>query len=66
MIPAIRRASGIVAQEGGITSHAAVIGLSLGLPVIVGVADYDAIPDGEPITIDGGTGNIHQGYASVL
>jgi len=66
MIPAIRKASGIVAGEGGITSHAAVIGLSLGVPVIVGVKDYEKIPDNEHITIDGGTGNIHQGYASVL
>lgn len=66
MIPAIRKASGIVAGESGITSHAAVIGLSLGVPVIVGVKDYLSIPDGTHITIDGGTGNIHQGYASVL
>lgn len=66
MIPAIRKASGIVAGEGGITSHAAVIGLSLGVPVVVGVKDYELIPDNEAITIDGGTGNIHQGYASVL
>ncbi|HLS23283.1 MAG TPA: pyruvate kinase [Pseudogracilibacillus sp.] len=66
MIPAIRKAGGIVAGEGGITSHAAVIGLSLGVPVVVGVKDYEKIPDNEMITIDGGTGNIHQGYASVL
>lgn len=66
MIPAIRRAAGIVAGEGGITSHAAVIGLSLGVPVVVGVKNLDCIPDNEAITIDGGTGNIHQGYASVL
>lgn len=66
MIPAIRKAAGIVTSEGGITSHAAVIGLSLGVPVIVGVKDYELIPDNEPITIDGGTGNVHQGYASVL
>lgn len=66
MIPAIRKAGGIVAKEGGITSHAAVIGLSLGVPVIVGVEDLAKIQDGEYITIDAGTGNIHQGYASVL
>ncbi len=66
MIPAIRKAGGIVAKEGGITSHAAVIGLSLGVPVIVGVEDFGQNKDGEYITIDAGTGNIHQGYASVL
>lgn len=66
MLPAIELASGIVTYEGGLTSHAAIIGLSLGIPVIVGVEEIDNIKDGEDITIDGGTGNIHQGHASVL
>lgn len=66
MIPAIRRAAGIVTKESGLTSHAALAGLNLGIPVIVGVKDFELIKDGEEITIDGGTGNIHQGYASVL
>ncbi|HLR43171.1 MAG TPA: pyruvate kinase [Pseudogracilibacillus sp.] len=67
MIPAIERASGIVTVEAGHTSHAAIVGVSTGIPVIVGVDDATvAIKDGEDITIDGGTGNIHQGHASVL
>lgn len=66
MIPAIRKASGIVTKEAGMTSHAALAGLNLGIPVIIGVEDIDLIKDGEEITIDGGTGNIHQGHASVL
>lgn len=66
MMPAIKKASGIITEEGGLTSHAAVVGLSLGIPVIVGVEDCMVIKDGEDITIDGGTGNIHQGHASVL
>lgn len=67
MMPAIKRASGIITEEGGLTSHAAVVGLSLGIPVIVGVDNVlNVIKDGEDITIDGGTGNIHQGHASVL
>lgn len=67
MMDAIELASGIITQEGGLTSHAAVVGLSLGIPVIVGVDNaFDVIKDGEDITIDGGTGNVHQGHASVL
>ena len=67
MMPAIEKAGGIVTEEGGLTSHAAVVGLSLGVPVIVGVKNVVVIiKDGEDITIDGGTGNIHQGHASVL
>lgn len=67
MMPAIKRAGGIITEEGGLTSHAAVVGLSLGIPVIVGVENVlNIIQDGEDVTIDGGTGNIHQGHASVL
>lgn len=67
MMPAIERASGIVTIEAGHTSHAAIVGVSSGIPVIVGVkAATEVIKDGENITIDGGTGNIHQGHASVL
>ena len=66
MLPAIELASGIVTEEGGLTSHAAIVGLSLGIPVIVGVDSIEVFKEGEDITIDGGTGNIHQGHASVL
>lgn len=66
MLPAIELASGIVTEEGGLTSHAAIVGLNMGIPVIVGVDSIDVFKEGEDITIDGGTGNIHQGHASVL
>src|SRR5699024_3741209 len=53
MMPAIEKAGGIITQEGGLTSHAAVVGLSLGIPVIVGVDNvFDSIKDGQDITID--------------
>ncbi|QSS99215.1 pyruvate kinase [Pontibacillus sp. ALD_SL1] len=67
MMPAIEKASGLVTQEGGLTSHAAVVGLSLGIPVIVGVSDATTIVnDGDEITIDSARGDIYQGHASVL
>lgn len=67
MMEAIERAGGIITQEGGLTSHAAVVGLSLGIPVIVGVEDvFETLSDGQPITIDGNKGDIYKGHASVL
>ncbi|WP_174614024.1 pyruvate kinase [Virgibacillus ihumii] len=67
MMPAIEKAAGIVTEEGGLTSHAAVVGLSLGIPVVVGVKNvFDLISDGEDITIDGAKGDIYKGHASVL
>ncbi|WP_188376770.1 pyruvate kinase [Halobacillus andaensis] len=67
MMPAIEKAGGIITQEGGLTSHAAVVGLSLGIPVIVGVEEaFDKIKDGSDLTMDSTRGDIYEGHASVL
>ncbi|MCT2537180.1 pyruvate kinase [Aquibacillus koreensis] len=67
MMPAIEKASGIITEEGGLTSHAAVVGLSLGIPVIVGVEKaVELIESGKDITIDANRGDIYEGHASVL
>lgn len=67
MMDAINNCSGIVTEEGGLTSHAAVVGLSLGIPVIVGVKDAVAkVESGQEITIDADAGVIYHGHASVL
>ena len=67
MMPAIEKCSALVTQEGGLTSHAAVVGLSLGIPVIVGVEDAtQLLKDGQEITVDAQSGVIYNGHASVL
>ncbi|WP_413363082.1 pyruvate kinase [Lysinibacillus sp. 3P01SB] len=67
MMPAIEKCAGIIAEEGGLTSHAAVVGLSLGIPVIVGVKEATTlIRHGQEITMDAETGVIYKGHASVL
>ncbi|GEL76852.1 pyruvate kinase [Tenuibacillus multivorans] len=67
MMPWINQASGIIAEEGGLTSHAAVVAINIGIPVIVGVKNaMDIIEDGEEITIDPSNGNIYQGRTSVI
>lgn len=67
MMPAIEKAAGLITEEGGLTSHAAVVGLSLGIPVIVGVEDATSIiKNKEDITIDAESGVIYHGHASVL
>lgn len=67
MMPAIEKSSAIVTVEGGLTSHAAVVGLSLEIPVIVGVKNaFELIEQGAYITVDSSSGDIYAGHASVL
>ena len=67
MMPAIEKCSALVTEEGGLTSHAAVVGLNLGIPVIVGVEDAtQLLKDGQEITVDAQSGVIYNGHASVL
>lgn len=52
-VEAIRKASGIITENGSLNSHAAIIGLRLGVPVIVGVKDATkSIRDGAILTMD--------------
>ncbi|KQL32627.1 MULTISPECIES: pyruvate kinase [Bacillaceae] len=67
MIPAIENCKGLITEEGGLTSHAAVVGLSLGIPVIVGVNNATKlIKNGQELTIDAESGVIYHGKASII
>jgi pyruvate kinase len=61
----MRRAAGIITEEASLTSHAAVIGLRLGVPVIVGFKGAtQQIRDGAILTIDAQKGLIYSGALS--
>ncbi|WP_122088456.1 phosphoenolpyruvate synthase [Halalkalicoccus subterraneus] len=65
MVPAMKRASGIVTDEGGMTSHAAIVSRELGVPAVVGTSNgTKVIEDGQQITIDGERGSVEAGRAS--
>ena len=67
IMPAVERAAGVVTVEGGLTSHGAVVGISLDIPTIVGVQDATKIlTTGQEITIDAEHGYIYDGHAKVL
>ena len=67
MMPAIEKCAGLITEEGGLTSHAAIVGFSLGIPVIVGVENATSvIENGADITMDAESGVIYKGHASVL
>ena len=64
-IDAMRKASGIVTEEDSINGHAAVLGLKLGIPVIVGVHNAtELIRSGTLLTLDVRRGLVYSGELS--
>ena len=67
MISAIEKAGALITEEGGLTSHAAVVGLNLSIPVIVGVENATSVfSEDQDITVDASRGVVYNGHASVL
>lgn len=66
-MPAFEKAAGVITETGGITSHAAVVGISLGKPVVVGVDKaLEVIQDGTEVSIYPEVGVIYSGRSRVL
>jgi len=66
-VPAMEKAAAVITEEGGLTSHAAIVGLSLHLPVIVGVKDVmEKLTDGTTVTVDSIRGLVYKGVTKVL
>ncbi|NNC91408.1 MAG: hypothetical protein HKN80_02825, partial [Acidimicrobiia bacterium] len=54
-------AGGIVLEEGGPLSHAAIVAREFGLPAVLNVADAaQAIETGEELIVDGTTGEVRR------
>jgi pyruvate,water dikinase len=61
-VPIMKIASAIVTDEGGITSHAAIVSRELGIPAIVGTKEATkVIKDGQEITVDATRGIVYEG-----
>jgi pyruvate kinase len=64
-VEVIRKAAGLITEEASLTSHAAVIGLRLGIPVIVGLKKAtEKIREGAILTIDAKRGLVFSGAMS--
>ncbi|UXD21651.1 phosphoenolpyruvate synthase [Ignicoccus pacificus DSM 13166] len=61
-VPLMRKASAIVTDEGGMTSHAAIVSRELGIPAVVGTKEATKkIQSGMVVTVDGYRGVVYKG-----
>ena len=59
MVPGMKRAAGIITDEGGMTCHAAIVSRELGTPCIVGTKNATmSIKDGQEIEVNADEGII--------
>lgn len=59
MMPEIRKAAGLIVESSGKNSHAAIVGLSLDLPVIMGAKNaVQILKTGAFVTLDGERGTV--------
>ena len=62
MVVDMQKASGIITDEGGVTSHAAIVSREMGIPAVVGTGNStEKLHDGEIVTVDGDNGKVYEG-----
>ncbi len=62
MVTAMKRAVGVITDEGGLTCHAAIVSRELGTPCIVGTKKgTKVLKDVKVVTIDGEKGQVYKG-----
>ena len=62
MVPAMKRASAIITDEGGMTSHASIVSREMGVPAVVGTQDAtQTLTNGQIVTVDGEMGTVREG-----
>ncbi|MBM7561979.1 pyruvate kinase [Fusibacter tunisiensis] len=67
MVPYLEKASGFVVEEGGYTSHGAIVALSLKKPCVVGASNAtELLKDGMEVTLDSVKGIVYAGKARML
>lgn len=61
MMPIIRQAKGIVTDEGGVTSHAAIVSRELGIPSVIGTIHATKVfKDGDVVELDADHGTVRK------
>lgn len=64
---AIKKAAAVVVEKGGLTSHAAVLGVENGIPVVVGAENAtSSIENGQLVTVDARRGIVYNGATTTI
>ena len=64
MVISMQKASGIITNEGGLTSHAAIVSREMGIPAVVGTDNATkTLKEGQEVTVDGFKGLIYEGIS---
>ena len=67
LISLLKRASAIITEAPGFTSHAAIVGMTLGIPVLCGAKNAtNVLKNQSIITIDGNRGQVYAGIAKIV
>jgi len=62
MVVTMQKSSAIITDEGGATSHAAIVSREMGIPCVVGTKNATSLlKDGQVVTVDGGSGKVYEG-----
>lgn len=57
----------MIVENGGLTSHAAVVGISMGIPVVVGAHNATSlVSESEVVTVDSRRGIVYHGASNAL
>ena len=66
LAPAMTRAAAIVTDEGGLTSHAAIVSREMGIPCVVATSNATKVlKDGHIVTVDGFRGRVYEGKVAI-
>ena len=60
-------AGAIIAEEGGLTSTAAIVAVGCGVPAIVGACGaMQSLKDGTTVTVDTVSGIVYEGTSNIM
>ncbi len=57
----LKQVAGVIAEQGGMTSHAAIVAREMGIPAVLGIAGATRlIRSGDAVRVDGDRGEVHR------